>query len=54
MAENLMTSDHKATKPAFRENYDKITWGSKRKGIKPVKVNGKILKKFVKHSGELD
>ena len=67
MAENMMNSDHKATNPTFRKRYDNMTWGVKKKGdviniedVKnkkkqsPEKVDARILRKFIKHSEELD
>jgi len=41
MAENMMSSDHKATNPNYRNGYDKMEWDDKRKDNE-LGVNPKI------------
>jgi len=37
MAENLMNSDHKATNPKYRQEYDRIKWNGDKKKSKDKK-----------------
>ena len=52
MSENMYNSDHKATNPKFRKNYDEIRWDFPKKrphGIKKgcLSTNCKVRKNLI-------